>query len=92
MLDTITVRRMPFEFEDDIDPILFPSDHALSFQLIAGSLLLGLAADVAVAADEVARGALGGRLGDLIGGRRRDARTCDQRHTQDEWAHYGIAQ
>ena len=40
MLDTITVRRMPFEFADEIDPVIFPSDHALSFRLIAGSLLL----------------------------------------------------
>lgn len=40
MLDTITVRRMPFEFTEEIDPVIFPSDHALSFQLVAGSLLL----------------------------------------------------
>lgn len=40
MLDTITVRRMPFEFPDEVDPLLFPSDHALSFRLVAGSLLL----------------------------------------------------
>lgn len=31
---------MPFEFTGEIDPILFPNDHALSFRLIAGSLLL----------------------------------------------------
>ena len=40
MLDTITVRQMPFEFPDEIDPVLFEGDHAQSFGLIAGSLLL----------------------------------------------------
>ncbi len=40
MLDTITVRRMPFAFSEEIDPVVFPGDHARSFGLIAGSLLL----------------------------------------------------
>jgi predicted metal-dependent hydrolase len=40
VLDTITVRQMPFEFPDEIDPVIFEGDHAQSFGLIAGSLLL----------------------------------------------------
>jgi hypothetical protein len=40
MLDTITVRQMPFEFPDDIDPVFIDGDHKQSFAFIAGSLLL----------------------------------------------------
>lgn len=40
MLDTITVRHMPFEFPDDIDPVFMDGDHKQSFAFIAGSLLL----------------------------------------------------
>ena len=40
MLDTITVRQMPFEFPDDIDPVFMDGDHKQSFAFIAGSLLL----------------------------------------------------
>jgi predicted metal-dependent hydrolase len=40
MLDTITVRRMPFEFADDIDPVSIEGDPVQSFGLIASSLLL----------------------------------------------------
>jgi len=40
MLDTITVRRMPFEFPDEIDPVFIEDDHELSFAFIAASLLL----------------------------------------------------
>lgn len=40
MLDTITVREMPFEFPDDIDPVFIDGDHQRSFAFIAGSLLL----------------------------------------------------
>lgn len=40
MLDTITVRRMPFEFPDEIDPVFIEDDHAQSFAFIAASLLL----------------------------------------------------
>lgn len=40
MLDTITVRQMPFEFPEDIDPVIIEGDHKQSFALIAGSLLL----------------------------------------------------
>ena len=40
MLDTITVRQMPFEFPDDIDPVFMDGDHKRSFAFIAGSLLL----------------------------------------------------
>lgn len=40
MLDTITVRHMPFEFPDDIDPVFIDGDHKQSFAFIAGSLLL----------------------------------------------------
>lgn len=40
MLDSITVRQMPFEFPDEIDPVIIDGDHKQSFALIAGSLLL----------------------------------------------------
>lgn len=40
MLDEITVRKMPFEFPDDIDPVFMHGDHQRSFRFIAGSLLL----------------------------------------------------
>ncbi len=40
MLDTITVRQMPFEFPDEIDPVFIDGDHQQSFGFIAGSLLL----------------------------------------------------
>ncbi|MEE3328704.1 MAG: metal-dependent hydrolase [Myxococcota bacterium] len=39
-MDTITVRRMPFDFSDGIDSILIPGEPELSYRLIAGSLLL----------------------------------------------------
>ncbi len=40
MLDTMTIRKMPFEFPDKLDPVFMNNDHRLSFSLIAGSLLL----------------------------------------------------
>ena len=40
MMDTITVRQMPFEFPDEIDPVFMEGDHQQSFGFIAGSLLL----------------------------------------------------
>lgn len=40
MLDDITVRKMPFEFPDDIDPVFLDGDHKRSYSFIAGSLLL----------------------------------------------------
>jgi len=40
MLDTITVRHMPFEFPAEIDPVFIDGDHERSFAFIAGSLLL----------------------------------------------------
>jgi len=40
VLDTMTIRKMPFEFPDTIDPVFMNDDHKLSFSLIAGSLLL----------------------------------------------------
>jgi predicted metal-dependent hydrolase len=40
MLDNITVRKMPFEFPDDIDAVFVDGDHKRSFSFIAGSLLL----------------------------------------------------
>ena len=40
MLDSITVRRMPFEFPDKIDPVFIENDHEQSFAFIAASLLL----------------------------------------------------
>ncbi len=40
MLDTITVRQMPFEFPDEIDPVFIEGNHERSFAFIAGSLLL----------------------------------------------------
>ncbi len=47
MIDTITVRQMPFEFPDEIDPVFIEGDPELSFEgmstgyaMIAGSLLL----------------------------------------------------
>ncbi len=39
-MDTITVRHMPFEFPDEIDPVFIEGDHEQSFAFIAGSLLL----------------------------------------------------
>jgi len=38
MMDTITVRQMPFEFPDEIDPVFIEGDHEQSFAFIAGSL------------------------------------------------------
>lgn len=40
MLDTITVRQMPFEFPEEIDPVFIEGDHLQSYGFIAGSLLL----------------------------------------------------
>jgi len=47
MMDTITVRQMPFEFPDEIDPVFIEGDPELSFEgmstgyaMIASSLLL----------------------------------------------------
>jgi hypothetical protein len=40
VLDTITVRQMPIEFPDEVEPDFIDGDHAQSFGLIAGSLLL----------------------------------------------------
>jgi predicted metal-dependent hydrolase len=40
MLDTITVRHMPFEFPEEIDPVFIENDHQRSFAFVAGSLLL----------------------------------------------------
>ena len=40
MLDEITVRKMSFEFPDNIDPVFIDGDHERSFRFIAGSLLL----------------------------------------------------
>ncbi len=40
MMDTITVRQMPFEFPDEIDPVFIEGDHRQSFAFIAASLLL----------------------------------------------------
>ena len=40
MLDEITVRKMPFEFPDNIDAVFIEGDHKRSFGFIAGSLLL----------------------------------------------------
>ena len=40
MLDSITVRRIPFEFDEQIDPIIVPGDPKQSFGMIAGSLVL----------------------------------------------------
>jgi hypothetical protein len=40
MLDTITVRQMPFEFPDEIDPVFIGGDQKQSFGFIAGSMLL----------------------------------------------------
>ena len=40
MLDSITVRRMPFEFDEEIDPLIVPGDPEQSFAMVAGSLLL----------------------------------------------------
>ena len=46
-MDTITVRQMPFEFPDEIDPVFIEGDPELSFEgmstgyaMIASSLLL----------------------------------------------------
>ena len=40
ILDSITVRRMPFEFDGDIDPLIVPGNPEQSFAMVAGSLLL----------------------------------------------------
>ena len=40
MMDTITVRQMPFEFPDEIDPVFIEGDHRQSFTFIAASLVL----------------------------------------------------
>ncbi len=40
MMDSITIRHMPFEFPDEIDPVFIEGDHQQSFAFIAGSLLL----------------------------------------------------
>lgn len=40
MLDTIHVRRMPFDFSDEIDPVFIKDDPEQSFSFITGSLLL----------------------------------------------------
>ena len=40
MLDSITVRRMSFDFNEDIDPVIVPGDPEQSFAMVAGSLLL----------------------------------------------------
>ncbi len=39
-MDTITVRQMPFEFPDEIDPVFMEGDPEGSFGMIAASLLL----------------------------------------------------
>jgi len=39
-MDTMTVRQMPFEFKDEIDPLFIDGDPQQSFAFIAGSLLL----------------------------------------------------
>ena len=39
-MDSITVRRMPFEFDEDVDPVIVPADPEQSFAMVAGSLLL----------------------------------------------------
>lgn len=40
MMDTITVRKMPFSFPDEIDPVFIEGDPEASFDMIAASLLL----------------------------------------------------
>lgn len=40
MMDTISVRQMPFEFPDEIDPVFIEGDPEQSYAFIAGSLLL----------------------------------------------------
>ncbi len=40
VLNKITVRKMPFEFAEDIDPVFIDGDYARSYRFIAGSLLL----------------------------------------------------
>jgi predicted metal-dependent hydrolase len=40
MMDTITVRKMPFVFPDEIDPVFIEGDPEASFNMIAASLLL----------------------------------------------------
>lgn len=40
MLDSITIRRMPFSFEEEIDPVVVDGDLEQSFAIVAGSLLL----------------------------------------------------
>jgi hypothetical protein len=40
MLDSITIRRMPFTFEEEIDPVVVRGDLEQSFAIVAGSLLL----------------------------------------------------
>lgn len=39
-MDTITVRKMPFEFPDEIDPVFIEGEPEQSFAMVAGSLLL----------------------------------------------------
>ena len=39
-LDTITIRRMPFEFPEGIESVFVPGEPELSYGLIAASLLL----------------------------------------------------
>ena len=39
-MDSITVRRMPFEFPDEIDPVFIENNHEMSFSFISASLLL----------------------------------------------------
>jgi predicted metal-dependent hydrolase len=40
MLDTMTVRQMPFEFPEELDPVIIEGDPEQSFRLVAASLLL----------------------------------------------------
>ena len=40
MLDNITVRQMPFDFPDEVDPVFIEGNPEQSFGIIAGSLLL----------------------------------------------------
>jgi len=40
MLSSITIRRMPFEFPGEIDPVVVNGDLEQSFSIVAGSLLL----------------------------------------------------
>ena len=40
MLDTMIIRKMPFDFPDEIDPVFIEGDPEASFGMIAASLLL----------------------------------------------------